>query len=537
MKIALLCLMIIEVAWATTSEPIELPPEPTSEQVLEANGLVNADEATLLAYVKSNWPAAGCWLPDETAKESGRAASKVFGKDPGKAETKETIREFLSKLQSERLNNPHRVVDAALRKLGSRGTDKSIHALIGLAEREERLWVAWKAFASVQEILAKTDPANIENHTLTSIRLDLIAPLLRDLDPEKADVWAWKLWQNHRLSNKMTFNHPVSLQTRLWLASAIAANHPKEATEAIQDGLDSADGAIRMAAEMIARSGMGGSQRFETSKAQLLEGLKSKPFNSSTPAWDVLPLPLDRPLVRESGLIKRNLIWLDSNAAILKTVEDVWPLIQEPVVGGMYYSIFGEYYPLEIDLTDADGRVVSRFRNLRSKPFLASHGGFWATGAQGITEFHPDGSVLWQAPIGSNVRALAPLTRGRFLCLDQNLECRDRRGDLVWSTSLEGVRDARDIIAVNDQEFLISSCNSVGWWSKAGSYRPILEGLKSSLWVRYHPTEPWVILDGGDVNAIVFDPKTGKVTGRFDLDDGGGNGESRFRLPPGCLSN
>lgn len=535
MKITLLCMLMIEVAWATTYTPMELPPEPTSGQVLEANGLVIADEATLLAYVNSHWSAADCWLPKEAVREAERTASDVFGNDPARAKSKETIQEFLSKLQSEQLHNPHRVVDAVLRNLGSRGTEKSIHALIGLAESEERVWVAWKAFASVQEILTQIDPANIENHTLRSIRLDLIAPLLRDLEPEKADVWAWKLWQSHRLSDKTTFNHPVPLKTRLWLASAIAANHPKEVTEAIEDGLDSHDAAIRMAAEMIVRSGIGGSQRFETSKAQLLEGLKNKPFNSNTQAWDALPFPLDRPLVRESGLIKRNLIWLDSNAAVLRTIEDVWPLIEEPVVGGMYYSRFGDYDPIDIDLTDADGRVVSRFRNLSTKPFLASHGGFWALGTQGVMEFHPDGSVLWQTRIGSDVRALAPLSRGRLLYLGyQNLECRDRRGDLIWSTSLKSLKDPRSIVAINDHEFLISCAGSVGWFDKDGKYRPE-EAIPSGS-IRYHPTEPWVIWGGAEA-AVVYDPKTGKATERFDLHNGGGNRESRFRLPPGCLSN
>jgi len=540
MKIILLGLLIIEVACATSYELLTLPPLPTCEEVLKENGLAVADEDSLVKSVQSHWVHADFWPAEKMTAEEGLITSGYIEEKGSKARDTESLQELFRKLQKERMHAPERIFDAAIRELGRRGTEKSIKPLIELAEGEERLWVAWRALASVQEILSNYDPAAIDGHELRDIKLDFVAPLLRDLDPTRADAWAWKLWQSQGLSYKVTSNHPVPLRTRLWLVSAFAANHPKEAAETIQDGLESPDAAIRMAAEMIVRSRIGGSQPFESSVVQLMEAFKTKALILNAPIWEALPLPLDRPLIRESGLIRRNLIWLNSNAEVVRTTEDVWPLIEEPVAGGMYYSKLGDYYPIDIDLTDVDGRVVSRFRNLASMPFLASHGGFLAiAGRSGkVREFHPDGSVLWECRVASDVRELAPISRGRLLYLgDDSLECRDRRGDLIWRTSLKKLGDPRDIVAINDRQFLVCCRNSVGTLNQNGNYVPILEGLKSAVWIRYHPTKPWIILDGGDVNAIVFDSKTGKVTGRFDLDNGGGNGESRFRLQPGSISN
>jgi hypothetical protein len=235
------------------------------------------------------------------------------------------------------------------------------------------------------------------------------------------------------------------------------------------------------------------------------------------------------------------LIWLSGDARIAKSTEDVWPLIREPLVNGHFYSRIGDFRPIEYGLSDSEGILHSRIRGLclYPTPTLASHGGLWAlngenpsNGHNRVAEFHADGSVLWECQLDEEYGAVVPISGGRVVLLGRKfIECRNRRGDLLWKTMLTSVDDPRCIVPVDDDRFLISCGKSVGWLTRDGKYDPVLSNLKSAGWIRYHPTKPWIIFEGSDSTAVVYDPKTKKELGKIDLDDGWGIGKSRFLFP------
>ncbi|MES2468815.1 MAG: hypothetical protein V4675_16040 [Verrucomicrobiota bacterium] len=510
----------------------EFPAEPSAAEVLEGNGLSNAQEQSLTAYVEKNWDSADGWIPFIKEHEEKKLAQEYVERiGTAKGEAVGFWRMASDRLRKDRLVDRRRVVDAVLRKLGRIGTEKSMPALFELSQRNDRQWVNWKAFASIQEILTRVEPGKLDEEALMQIPAELVGPLLRDLDPRVANDWAWTLWEHHEKWLMTSFRSTVRLRTRIWLASAFAASHPQQAWEVFLEGLQSQDPAIRLATEMIVRTGVGGSLPYELSTEQLAKAFAGHKWSSATPLWHTLPLPLDRPLLREFGE-RADLIWLSRAALISKTKEDVWPLIREFLPNGLFYSRVGDFFPAEFALSDAEGRPYSRIPSANLSPSVASHGGLW-TLARGVAELHPDGSVLWECPIHGDYRQITPLGQGRILLLGTGfMESRDRRGDLLWKTGLESLDDPRDIVAVEGDRFLLSCVKSIGWITREGNYQPVLSGLKSALWVRYHPIDPWVIFDAGDQMAVIFDPVTKTELGRFDLDDGEGRADSRFPFPP-----
>lgn len=534
MKILTLLWVFYGVAHATSYAPLDFPAEPSPAQVLEKNGFAGADEKTLLLYLDAHWDAAGYWLPEVTAREQATISSEFFRRVESKEHDAEALlTNARSKLQNDRLADPRRIFDAIVRELGSRGTESSILTLLSLPTLEEREWVYWKALASVQEILPRIDPTKLDDRTLMHISADLVAPLLRDLNGNVANVWAWTLWEHHRNWLGASFRSSVRLRSRLWLAKAFAASHPQVALEVFREGSQSQDPALRAATAMIVRSGIGLSLPYNTPADELSRLFQANKWNFATSLWETLPLPLDRPLVRKLNGGRTDLVWLSRDGRVSKSNEDVWPLISVPVLDGVFYSRVGDFRPREFDLSNAEGVPSSRTRGLNSDPVVAAHGGLWArVGHNRVAEFHTDGSVLWESRTDLDCREVVPTHDGRVILLGyRSVECRDRRGDLLWKTSLESLDDPRHIVFVSDDRFLLSCGKSVGWLTRDGKYDPILKGLGSSGWIRYHPTEPWIIFDGSNGTAIVFDPKAKKELGRLDLDDGGGTGKSRFPFP------
>lgn len=536
MKILSFCFLLCGVAHATSWAPLDFPVGPTSAQLLENNGLGGADEEVLLRYLETRWDKAGFWIPDIPAGEQEKISREYFRRVELKGGDAATyLKAALSQLQIDRLMDQRRVVDAAIRELGRKGTGKSLLPLLGYASVEEREWVCWKALASVQEILSREDPGKLDDRTIHFIPADLVAPLLRDLDPGVAGGWAWSLWERQKaFYGEGTFRSKVRLRTRIWLASAFAASHPQKAVEVFREGLLSQDAAIRAATEMTIRSGIGGSLPYSMSAEQLSQILLTGKWNPVTSIWDALPLPLERPLLRKLGGGRRDLIWLSSDARVTRSIDDVWPLIREPLGSGHFYSRIGDYFPMDYGLSDSEGVLYSRVRNLYSTPTLASHGGLWTlSGYNRAAEFHADGSLLWECPLRDGYRMIAPARGGRVVLLGyQFIECRDRRGDLLWRTKLT-LDDPRHIIPVDDDRFLLSCGKSIGWLTRDGKYEPVLSGFKSALSILYHPDKPWIIMDGGDTTAVIYDPNSKRETGRVDLDDGWGNGKSRFPFPLG----
>lgn len=510
----------------------EFPAEPAAAEVMAANGLANADELTFLGYLAKNWDSADGWIPSIRYKEEEKLArGYVKQMETAPSEGSDFWNMAIDQLRKDRLLDQRRVADAVVRELGRIGTQKSLWPLLELSQRDKRQWVNWKAFASIQEILPRIEPEKIDERTLRHIPAELVGPLLRDLDPRVANDWAWTLWEHHKKWPENSFRSGIRLRTRIWLASAFAASHPQEAWQVFLEGLQSQDPAIRLASEMIVRTGVGGSLPYELSTEQLAKAFAGHKWSSATPLWHTLPLPLDRPLLRRFGE-RADLIWLSRTALISKTKEDVWPLIREILPNGLFYSRVGDFWPAEFALSDADGRPSSKLPSTNLDASVASHGGLW-TLASAPTEFHPDGSVLWECPIHGNYRQITPLGQGRILLLGTGfMESRDRRGDLLWKIGLESLDDPRDIVAVDGDRFLLSCGKSIGWITREGNYQPVLSGLISAGWVRYHPEEPWIIFDGGNETAVIFDPLTKTELGRFDLNDRRNSAKSRFPFPP-----
>jgi hypothetical protein len=122
-------------------------------------------------------------------------------------------------------------------KLGRQGSVSSIERLVYFGSLAERPWVAWKSFASVQEILARVDPGESDPKLTRRVPVGVLAPLLRDLDEETASKWAWFLWEQRRKSAGGWFYSNVPLRTRVWLARAFAVDHPTEPCVVFDGGL------------------------------------------------------------------------------------------------------------------------------------------------------------------------------------------------------------------------------------------------------------------------------------------------------------
>lgn len=532
MKILYLAILLTLPARATSYAPLEFPDAPSPTSVLEANKLKDADETILLKFIESHWDSAGYWLPDVNVKDT-ESISDDYSKHLNSRDknAKNLLTKAIAKLQEDRLRDPRRIVDAALRELGQRGTAVSLPGLMSRSKFDERPWVAWKALASVQEILPRVDPTQLDSKSMMNIDAPFVAPMLRDLDPAVADRWAWAIWEHHKKWLTVSFQERVPLLTRLLFASAFAPSHPAEAGEVFDDGLRSPDPALRTVAEMLIRSGIGGSLPYETSVEKLLEAFKNKKWTPNVPQWEAMPLPLDQPLLRKQGGGRRDLIWLGNHAEIKKWVEDVSPNLGNSLPNGLFY-----FKGQTLKLIDTDERIHASFQTADwSKASLSADGGLWAfTSAHCPGQFFPNGSLVWECPVFSlgGYRMIAGVGNGRILLLGYKfLECRNRRGDLLWRTSLEKLDDPREIIAISDNRFLLSCSKSVGWLMADGNYEPILSGLGSSGWIRYHPTEPWIVMDGATVTAIIWDPISKREIGRYDLDDGGTAAKSRFPAP------
>lgn len=531
--------LLLAHSWITP----EFPEEPSDSEILAHNNLAEAEEKHLYAYLLEDLSSVGYWLPFVTADEESRICAEYTRRLENRETTaQEYWKSITQQLTDNRLKDRRRIVDAVIRKIGHNGTGESIPRLLYIADRVERPWVAWKLLASVQQLLARVDPTTLHNHVVGDIRLDLVAPLFRDLEDETAARWAWMLWEKRV---RTVFPSSIRLQTRVWLARSFASLKPEVAVEVFRHGLNSHDAAIRTTTEMFLRSGLGDSIAYETDYKDLLSEFLQRKWSTGHPRWAVLPRPLEQPLPRKQyggRLGRTDLVWLDEQAVILSEKKDVWPLVYKILPNGLFYSRLGGSRPPVFALTSEMGEVTSRFPRFSSySPLIASHGGLWTiTSWSHATEFAPDGSVLWQCPLSqSNVSgysAIAPLRKGKIVLLGSNLiECRDRRGDLVWKCKISGASGTRSIYPISPKKFLLTCQTSVGWVTTKGAkgeYTPLVTGLKSANSVRYHPDSHWVILDGGTQEAVIFDPSSQRVSGRFDLDDGGEKARSQFGTDP-----
>ncbi len=539
---------IVAVIWtqnalATSYRIPDFPAEPTIEALLDANGLAQATEQKLLEYVLHNAFAMGAWIPTVAQREEAVVSDEYIRLlEAGDLNAREFWQKKTTELTNQRLHDPRRIVDAALRRLGQVGTPHCIEDLVTAGRYVEPDWAQWKARASIQEILARHEPGkqpvrfskeSVSAMGATSI--SVVAPLLRDLPGDRAEAWAWTLWQQGPAPGYPGVHRDLALPARLWLARSFARRQPQTAATVFRDGLQSRDGAVRTLAEMLLRQVLGGSLPHGTEGGALLKMLEAGEWKSRGDAfWQTWPKPLDTPLVLRGrgGASRADLVWLDASAKIVRRENDVWPRADSVLPNGLGYGRSGDSFPTPYVLVGVDAQVCARFDARTGQEMLASHGGLWTlSGAQQhATEFAPDGSVLWQFPLSpDHIRAIAPYGLGRVLCLGYGfLECRNRRGDVVWKTNLEKLDDPRYVLAVDEGKFLLSCGKSIGWLTQAGAYTPILENLGSPLWIRYHPEAEWIIFDGANWQALIYDFASKQVTGRIDLDDDGERTKSKY---------
>ena len=508
----------------------EFPKAPTMSEILVSNGLDTADERTLLNYVSRNWVLVSTWLPDLARYEEDLIAEEYLRRSNNRADDIQAYwRNATAELYKRRLADSRRIVDAVLRELGRHGTAKSIGELTMFARSsgESSVWARWKALASVVELMSRIDPDQVSERDVKGAVPDILATTLNDLPQDKAEKWAWRMWQSDAAIRYPDGHVP----TRLWLARFFAPRDPKLAAQLFRQGLEHYDIAIQQLAATLLRSGMGGSLDWETSADDLLRKFDASRWSGATPSWDVMPEPLSVPFPRKHYGGRVDLVWLDVAATVRKTQSDVWPDVDQAISSRLQ---LGKTHWNTVVLATTDGNVRTNFPGASSAA-AATHGGLWLLSGSALAgEYGPDGTTYWQCPIsrsGPDYRYIAPHAKpGQILLLGyQKLDCIDRRGDRLWSIDLAKLDDPRCVLAVENEKLLLTCGKSVGWLDKSGNYKPVVSGLGSALWVAYHPESPWVVFDGSNWEIVVFDPKSGKITGRFDSDDGGSKERSRFR--------
>ncbi|MEA3210770.1 MAG: hypothetical protein QOE70_3827 [Chthoniobacter sp.] len=536
-RIFTIALLLAHSAFATSWVRPKFPPAPPTQVLLTENGLADGNEKKFLEYVDKNSSSISTWLPYVSQAEEEAIANEYFRRlNAGVPGTDAFLKERTADLTQQRLRDPRRIVDAVLRELGEKGSAQSLIRLLPIAKYLEQPWAKWKVYASVQRILEREQPSSLTVIELRAIELDVVAPLLRDLPEERAQVWAWALWENWYKWLAPFLESRVSLSGRLWLARFFAGQHPEVAVKIFRDGLGSSDGAIRTLAEMLLRQGIGRSLPHATSGKSLVERMEAGEWKPTTALWEIMPQPLSGAFPvggRGSGkhLGRVDLVWFDRSAKIVNRTNDVWPMAKEILPNGLFYCKVGDLYPLTCVLTNSEGQVYTRFFHLNGMGVVVSHGGLLCLvgSRNNVTEFAPDGTVLWESPPTSAFRMVAPYTAGRALLLGyHSLECCNRRGDILWKTDLKDLDDPRYIVPTNESKFLLSCGKSFGWLTENGTYSPLLGGLGSTGWIKYHPTAEWIVFDGASWKVLIYDVAGAAVTGHFDLDDGGEKEISRF---------
>ncbi|RYD20352.1 MAG: hypothetical protein EOP88_15400 [Verrucomicrobiaceae bacterium] len=540
----ILCLALSAVANADDWSVPDLPAEPTVAELLEQRRLHQQDNENLMRYLGNCWDEASLDLTLIRAEEQekfSREYSRLMGSrmtGGARSSPDEFYKKRSAEIRAERLADPRRIVDAVIRELGRIGNAASLLELQPYVQGPPDGQLSLKLFACIEEMLGRIDPAELDDNQMAEISVDQVAPMLSGLEPDRAAAWAWRLRESHR-ARSVTFASARRLKTRLWLASSFASKHPQEAAETFREALKSPDAAVASTARMLLRGGLGGSLPQDTPDEHLVTDFLTKGWKSGTPLWEILPLPLDRPFLRcgwNGG--RADLVWLSKEGTIVRQKEDVWPLIREPLPNGIFYSR-GDRTG-EIALVDGDGNwLTSLTPNRLGRPLLARHGGFWGMGrGRRWTEFHADGSVLREYAVGYGQSKGAPLPDGRLAMVERNLiKIHDRWGTVTGKIEVAGESDFRDVVAVAEDRFLVCASETVGWVTTDGKYEPVVSNLVSPLSVRYHPTAPWVVFDGGEGVAVIYDPVAKKETGRFDLDDGTGPAKSRFRIPSSVSAN
>jgi hypothetical protein len=131
-RLAVFAFVGAQAAFATTVARPKFPDEPAADVVLEENGLVRADERTLLSYVFANRSAIAFWIPKVVEKEE---SEEMDSRKTGVSWKQQT-----DELTKRRIRDSRRIVDAVLRKLGQSGGMTAVNELLHLSSHVEPPW-------------------------------------------------------------------------------------------------------------------------------------------------------------------------------------------------------------------------------------------------------------------------------------------------------------------------------------------------------------------------------------------------------------
>jgi len=522
-------MMIVLCAWTArawgTQIAVPEPPEPTEEQVLAATRVdatrADAVYAKALELLLRDPSVIDRWIPALHEAEQRAMADEYVrrawpeapdGQRAAKPRAGVELQDLVKELVAARPKHPARQVDALLRRLGR--IDDAAHRAAGLAAFASTPTGRWKAYAAAQEILARVDVARA-SASGPHIGPAVYPLLLRDLPPRRAGELAGEY-----LRLVMTDRNPEP-HVLLWLAWSLSHTDPKAAAKIFEQSLTSPDPAERlMAGRGLARL-TGDVPPFR---------LTAPPAETAGPraAWvDKLaqrapaafaPIdPLAAPLIKRQRGGRVDLIRLKPDATPAETTEDVWPTITQVLPDGTAYGrvrhdVYGLLAP--------DGTPLARFDAAGAVPSdVAEHGGLLlahpnATG--GGSELGADGAVLWSNP--RKVSILTEAGLGRFATtVGGKPALIDRRGDVLWTIELDVTRDGvRQAHLVAEDTMLVVRQHSVEVWHRTEGLKQRVAGFVSNADARYHPTQPWLVIDGAHPTALIVDPRTG-VRATYDL--------------------
>jgi hypothetical protein len=508
-----------------TADLVVIPdkPDPTRAELLKAAGIAADDSKALLerlqALLEQNPMQADVWLPflreGEYAGLIAELQTLGLGEWPkqGQARWREKLPKLEEELAARRLHSAPRQIDAILRQLETVGRLDQIDPLMSPAKYNARTsWGKWKFYATVQGILARHKTDEIIAAKLEPIHE--LAPLLRDLDPDKAGKLAIDMLDRLNKLRK-TMGDPVewrTIETRLWLAWSASYADPERAFGVFREQLSCPDPAWRLFGGMgISRisdsaptfSLTAPPEQVAEARRKWLESLSVRPADP----WRPLD-PLSMPVIKEYRNYRRDLWWLDKTGQIIRQEQDVWPSLQMVLSDGSFYS---RYRATGLALTSAAGEVFVRFPDVDYRGVLANHGGLWALIDNTTTaaEYAPTGDLLWACPTSrsnASARLVAGAGPGHVLLVRYGrVELLNRRGD-VLKTVQGNLDDPRYACMVGPEKLLIACTKELVVHDLAKGEQERIGGFTSLFEIRCGLNAPWVLFDGGETSVILYDP-------------------------------
>ena len=478
------------------------PPEPEAAEVFREAGVDGRDPAALLARLdaltREHPTALDAWVPTLRRHEHWSLVTETAREPKPRAVSPERLAE----LRAARLRHPARVAEAVLRQLGAVGTPAQLDGLLAAAAGAKTEWGRWKCYAAVQDILARgpvEEAAGRLPPTPEAVRL------LRDLPAGRRGELAAALFR--RQPHEYDGWRIPATQPALWLAWSLADADPAGAAAVFRLGLELPDPAARLFAGIGLARVTGGPIPYRLTAGR--RATAAAPAARRPDDYE-FPDPLARPVVQHHRGDRADLWWLGADGAVARREEDVWPKVERVLPDGTFLSLAGP----GVALTDPDGEVLVRFPSGRGQVDNVApdgHGGFVALEDRGqlLVEYAVNGDRLWACPLDdghASARYAAPAGPGRVLLVRYGrVEVLDRRGDVVWAVR-DVPEDPRWACAIGPDTVLVAGVKAVEVHHRTRGRVRRVDGFTSVAGVRYHPTRPWLVLDGGAGAAVILDP-------------------------------